>query len=417
MPFVHPLCAAGLWHKAAELFDAMFASGCRPDAVTYSVLIGAYERGGQWQRALQTFERMQQQHRPDACVLNSVLEALWASGLMVGQAKALQLAAAAFRQGHLRLSALSAYETSATAHTFSAVFAVLLRWLVDLREQQPAWPASGGARLSLLLARGKHSRMDQGYTHIAACLSTMFGAFSAPLVAEVTPQGLAIHADAGAVLSTWLASSRCAALVSPMAAAAGAPIISAALLHEDATAERRCAPAFAAVAEFEATHVVLTDAFISPAAASLRQELVSALLSLGQGLQLAEEVVLEGVQLCDRLLNRGAAPASLEPTAVPLYASGALLACARQAGDQARMLCGQHALMQLAGLTVPAVLEAEQQLVTALHGDVAAISALRVLHLYFERLGCSLMVSFGGLAGLRVWHVSAQPSLDVVAET
>ena len=96
----------------------MVAAGCRPDAVTYSVLVAAFERGGQWQRALQVraradaaggrqppraprarphpshatlapslqaFERMQQQHRPDACVLNAVMEALWRSGLVSAQ--------------------------------------------------------------------------------------------------------------------------------------------------------------------------------------------------------------------------------------------------------------------------------------------------------------------------------------------
>lgn len=57
-----------MWAKAAEVFDAMQASGCRPDAVTFSVLISAYERGGQWRRCLQAFERMQQQgFRPGAC--------------------------------------------------------------------------------------------------------------------------------------------------------------------------------------------------------------------------------------------------------------------------------------------------------------------------------------------------------------
>jgi pentatricopeptide repeat protein len=33
----------------------MQRSGCRPDVVTYTALIGAYERGGEWLRALETF--------------------------------------------------------------------------------------------------------------------------------------------------------------------------------------------------------------------------------------------------------------------------------------------------------------------------------------------------------------------------
>jgi pentatricopeptide repeat protein len=64
-----------MWAKAAEVFDSMVGSGVRPDAVTFSVLVAAYERGGQWRRCLQAFEQMQQQgFRPDACVYNMVSE-------------------------------------------------------------------------------------------------------------------------------------------------------------------------------------------------------------------------------------------------------------------------------------------------------------------------------------------------------
>lgn len=38
-------CAQGAqWEKAAELFEAMQARGCRPDPVTYGGLIAAYEK-------------------------------------------------------------------------------------------------------------------------------------------------------------------------------------------------------------------------------------------------------------------------------------------------------------------------------------------------------------------------------------
>lgn len=39
--------------KATGVFEHMVSSGCRPDAVTFSVLIAAYERGGMWGKALQ----------------------------------------------------------------------------------------------------------------------------------------------------------------------------------------------------------------------------------------------------------------------------------------------------------------------------------------------------------------------------
>ena len=48
----HKTPAGAQWEKAGEVFEAMQAQGCRPDVVTYTALIQAYERGGQWRRAL-----------------------------------------------------------------------------------------------------------------------------------------------------------------------------------------------------------------------------------------------------------------------------------------------------------------------------------------------------------------------------
>lgn len=39
------------------------------------------------------------------------------------------------------------------------------------------------------------------------------------------------------------------------------------------------------------------------------------------------------------------------------------------------------------------MLEAETHVAAALGGDTGAVSALRVLQLYLERLGCTLLVS------------------------
>lgn len=64
------------------------------------------------------------------------------------------------------------------------------------------------------------------------------------------------------------------------------------------------------------------------------------------------------------------------------------------------------ALTQLTGLPLSTVLEAEAHLSAALGGEPGAVSALRVLQLYLERLGCTLPVSprVACLAGTVVWH-------------
>ena len=36
-----------------NIFNGMDRHNCKPDAITYSVIISAYDRGGEWSRALQ----------------------------------------------------------------------------------------------------------------------------------------------------------------------------------------------------------------------------------------------------------------------------------------------------------------------------------------------------------------------------
>ena len=45
--------AAGQWKPAQDVFEQMLPCGCKPDAVTYGLLISAYDRGNQWCRAVQ----------------------------------------------------------------------------------------------------------------------------------------------------------------------------------------------------------------------------------------------------------------------------------------------------------------------------------------------------------------------------
>lgn len=91
------------WEKASEVFAQMQQSGCRPDVVTYTALIGAYEQGGQWLKALQAFQQMQSQGcEPDAILYNALLDVLWQTGIRWAQRKAAQLFRSATQQGHFR---------------------------------------------------------------------------------------------------------------------------------------------------------------------------------------------------------------------------------------------------------------------------------------------------------------------------
>ncbi len=62
-----------------------------PDVVTYTALISAFERGGQWQLTLAAFEQMCRQGcRPDAIVYNAIIDALWQTGVVWAQVRVQQ---------------------------------------------------------------------------------------------------------------------------------------------------------------------------------------------------------------------------------------------------------------------------------------------------------------------------------------
>lgn len=83
----------------------MVSKGCVPDVVTYTALISSYERSGQWQMALQAFQKMCAQGcKPDAIIYNAIIDALWQTGIMGAQAQALQLHRIACSQGFFRTS-------------------------------------------------------------------------------------------------------------------------------------------------------------------------------------------------------------------------------------------------------------------------------------------------------------------------
>lgn len=82
----------------------MQQQGCTPDVVTFTALISAYEKGGQWRRALAAYDMMRQQHcKPDAIVYNAIIDALWETGVVWAQRKALVLYQVQIPSMHVRI--------------------------------------------------------------------------------------------------------------------------------------------------------------------------------------------------------------------------------------------------------------------------------------------------------------------------
>lgn len=408
-------CAqSGQWQRAAELVESMSANGCRPDAATYSALIAAYERAGQWRQAITAFEKAQATGiRSDLATYNCVLGALWATGRLPAQCKAIRLLAFAQRQGALRLQTLSAAEASSTAHTVGAATLLTLKWLANFRDglTTVAALAANGTLRTLTLLPAKHAPPGHSYDSVQKALNSMFAAFSVPATAVIVPQGLMVKAESR-LLPAWAASASGLALLSIFDYASSVVVLpAAALIKEDRSVGAQCAKAFAAVQEFERGRNTGLDydALCSGAAAALRQDLIACITALSSGLQLREDTTHDAVQLGDRLL--ALAPATTLPPAPACAAALILLAC-RQAGCSAAVLRHGQLVLQAAGLPLSAVLEAEQRVTVTLGPSPAAISPLRVLHLFLERMGCDA----GTIPKCQLVQVMVLTASDMVAK-
>lgn len=371
--------------KATGVFEHMVSSGCRPDAVTFSVLIAAYERGGMWGKALQTLEKMQQHgFRPDACVYNCVLESLWKTGLAAAQEKAAQLFQFACRQGHLRLHNNSNRESTAVAHTYSTALLVLLKWLSDCRDHSATMQRSAASQpsASLRLQRGKHSRPDQRYPPVQAALQQLALAFQAPLSIQAEEQAILVKADQ-LQLAAWLGSDRAALMLEPVCHPLSMPVPSAALIHSDHLVGKQCGTAFAAVQEFETSHTQHLVA-LGPQPATIWRDTVDFLVKLAGSFHLPEDTTHDTLQLFYRVLTSGASVGEGEATTL----AAALLTLTCKQGVVRAAVPDGALVFGLLGLPHQALPVAEQRLLSALGGDLVAVSALRVLHLYLERIGC-----------------------------
>ncbi len=59
-----------------EIYQTMMNEGCERSVITYSSLISACEKAGQWQMALKVFEKMAaEQCRPNTVTFNSLITA------------------------------------------------------------------------------------------------------------------------------------------------------------------------------------------------------------------------------------------------------------------------------------------------------------------------------------------------------
>jgi pentatricopeptide repeat domain-containing protein 1 len=169
------------------VFEQMKYNGCRPDVVTYSGLISAYHKYGQWHKALRAFEQMQQQHncKPDSYVYQTVIDSLWETGIAWAQLRAWQLYSMAARNWQYRFTVQQANSSNPTeieyvvpAFTPGVAVLALRKWVGDLVGQVESDSTLLGAtreRMVLSLGRSKHVKEPSSSAACQALLSVLAG--------------------------------------------------------------------------------------------------------------------------------------------------------------------------------------------------------------------------------------------------
>ncbi|KAL3162889.1 hypothetical protein ABBQ32_009337 [Trebouxia sp. C0010 RCD-2024] len=326
-------CAQGAqWEKAVELFEQMQAKGCKPDSVTYGGLILAFEKGDQWRRALAAFDQMKNNNcRPDSVVYNTVVGALWNTGVVWAQAKAVQVFQTACRQGHFRLTVHTSSESGTVdfgmhAFTVGAAVISLMRWLSELRERLPKdGPAMLRQQVCMTVNKGKPSR-EHAYPDIKAAITSLLQGCHSPFRLYDVACGCRIEGPAGGV-ADWLRGPELERAVAPYCKADLLRGLNRdVLLKEDASVEGRCSEAFAAVKRFEESHKVAAQSMCAEYVAG-RKECVRLAMSHAAAFGFKDEVLHDAVLLVDRTMSSGTA---LPPTVLPLLVAACILISARQ---------------------------------------------------------------------------------------
>lgn len=401
--------------KACEVFEQMKYHGCRPDVVTYSALISAYNKAGQWHKSVKAFEQMHQYNcKPDSYVYQTIIDSLWNTGVAWAQARAWQLYVAAARNWQYRFTVQQANGSSpreleyvVPAFTPGVAVLSLRKWLADLVGQVESDSTLLGVtreRIVLSLGRSRHAKEPSSSGACQALLAVLQG-FKSPFRSgngAVTAAGNVVVAEADMVATLdWLRSPELpeflALLVPPSAANSRQPsplgqgpkrISFAAELADDAKLEDSCQRAYHTVLEFELAQA-LQPSSMSPEYLAEREALISAAFKLAQQLELAEEVVFDAVLLMDRVMSTGTAHDS---NIGVLFVAAALRLAVLQtvAGNDALAMSTipSDALLAAAtGFPEGSVTKMEDNIKTALNGDIKSISMLRTLKLYLERMG------------------------------
>lgn len=456
------LAQGAQWERASEVFEQMPAQGCNPDVVTYTALISAFEKGGQWRLALSAFGRMKAQGcMGDAIVYNAVIDALWETGVIWAQRKALEMFRGAVDEGYFlqgRLApGLARAEVNLHAMTAGVAMLSLYAWLISLKQLVLRYgPSAAPLRVAIVTDRGKGAK-EQGNLVVKEAVAAVMSTWGSPFKSIANGGYSGMLEATGADMTAWLVSGAfearlfaffpCTDTLPSVANSRDATAAAAAMgvaIHLDddptgtkeTTMEARCSEAFAAVRHFEKTHCLALQN-MSYSYLQSRNELVSQALDVATKLGAKEEVAHDAVLLMDRVMSTSL---DLQPDMMDLLALACVAITVRQSsgqlsssastsvitsvggssssgndgggssnsstGSDGNMNNNLHPIETLtsvrleaaAGFPAAAIEHMEWNIHQVLSQDTSAISTLRCMELYLERLGGTHVVIDGDTA-------------------
>jgi pentatricopeptide repeat domain-containing protein 1 len=396
------------WEKAEEVFHEMQSQGCTPDVVTYTALISSLEKGGQWRRALSAFERMRRQGcRADSIVYNAIIDTLWETGVVWAQRQALGLFRAAVGEGHFgqaRLTpGMARADVNLHAMTAGVAMLCLYAWLVSLK----ALVASAGAaavpiRVAIVTDRGRGAK-EQGNLVVKEAVAALMAGWGAPFKAHSELGTTGTLEANGVDVANWLLSDAFEAQLfayfpctdilpsvantgqNPAALASFGAMLDDPGSQKETAVEQRCTEAFSAVRLFEKTHCLALQN-MGFAYLQRRSELVARCAGLTAALGTRSEAGHDAVLLMDRVMSTSLA---LAPELLDLLATACVTIAAKQVDGPTSALALSEGkdIEAITGLPAAAIEQMEWNVKQVLGQDTAAISTLRCLKLYLERLG------------------------------
>lgn len=399
-------CAQGAqWEKACDVFEQMRIQGCAPDVVTYTALISANERGGQWRRALHAYEQMVTQGcRPDAIVYNAIIDAVWETGVIWAQRKALEIFEIAREQGHFKQQSLQDVPSAeVNLHALTAGVAVLSLyvWLLDLKIlAQHSNIEVLPEKLVVVTDKGRNSK-EQGNLVVKEAVAALLRSWDSPFRPLQDSMYSGILEASGTDVGTWLLSPTfeeklfsffpCTNITPGLANQLpfneallrnGTGLIDDPNFNNEASVESRCCDAFAAVNRFESSHSLTLQA-MGLTYLQHRAFLVRQLLTHGRQLNLRDEVAHDAVLLMDRAMSTSV---QIKENLLELLSVGCLVLAMKQTGP-VEDLPSDEQLEHVTDCKASAVGKMEWNLRHVLGSDTSAISTLRCIKLYLERLG------------------------------